>query len=38
MSEKFSVNGQLVSTDVTVGQYNQPVTIAAPPASQVSTN
>jgi hypothetical protein len=38
MSETFSVNGQLVSTDVTVGQYNQPVTIAAPPASQVSTN
>jgi hypothetical protein len=37
MSEKFSIAGQLVSTDVTIDQYNQPVAIAAPPASMVST-
>lgn len=37
MSEKFTVQGQIVSTEATVGQFNQPVTIAAPPASQVST-
>jgi hypothetical protein len=33
MSEKFTVQGQIVSTEATVGQFNQPVTIAAPPAS-----
>ena len=37
MSEKFTVQGQIVSTEATVGQFNQPVTITAPPASQVST-
>jgi hypothetical protein len=37
MSEKFTVKGQIVSFDATIGQYNQPVTITAPPASQVST-
>jgi len=26
-----------VSTEATAGQFNQPVTITAPPASQVST-
>jgi hypothetical protein len=37
MSEKFTVQGQIVSTETTAGQFNQPVTITAPPASQVST-
>jgi hypothetical protein len=37
MLEKFTVKGQIVSFDATIGQYNQPVTITAPPASQVST-
>jgi hypothetical protein len=37
MSETFAVKGQTVSFTVTIGQYNQPVTITAPPTSQVST-
>jgi hypothetical protein len=37
MSEKFTVKGQVVSLTATIGQYNQPVTITAPPTSQVST-
>jgi hypothetical protein len=38
MSEKFTVKGKVVSFGATIGQYNQPVTITAPPASQVSTS
>jgi len=37
MSEKFTVKGQIVSFTATISRYNQPVTITAPPASQVST-
>ena len=37
MSEKFTLKGQIVSTEATVSRYNQPVTITAPPANQVST-
>jgi hypothetical protein len=37
MSEKFTVKGQVVSFTATISRYNQPVTITAPPASQVST-
>jgi hypothetical protein len=37
MSEKFTVKGQVVSFVATISRYNQPVTITAPPASQVST-
>lgn len=35
--ENLKVAGKAVSTKVTVTKYNQPVTISAPPASQVST-
>jgi hypothetical protein len=38
VSEDFKVQGQAVSTNVTVSRYNQPVTVVAPPASQVSTD
>lgn len=38
MSEKVTVKGQTVSLPATMGQFNQPVTITAPPASQVSTS
>jgi len=34
--ERFTIRGQVVSTVFTIGQLNQPVTISAPPASQVS--
>jgi len=37
MSEKFTIKGQIVSFTATISRYNQPVTITAPPASQVST-
>jgi hypothetical protein len=37
VTEDFQVQGQSVSTHVTVSKYNQPVTVTAPPASQVST-
>jgi hypothetical protein len=38
VTENFKVSGQQVSTVVTVSDYNKPVTITAPPASQVSTD
>jgi hypothetical protein len=34
--ERFTIRGQVVSTVFTISQLNQPVTISAPPASQVS--
>ncbi|MBN9618884.1 MAG: hypothetical protein J0H43_04030 [Actinobacteria bacterium] len=37
MTEQLSTDGQQVSTQVTVTDYNQPVSISAPPADQVST-
>jgi hypothetical protein len=37
MSEKFTVKGQIVSFAATISKFNEPVTITAPPASQVST-
>jgi hypothetical protein len=38
VSDRFTLKGQVVSTDVSVSRLNQPVTITAPPASQVSTS
>ena len=38
VTENFKVSGQQVTTVVTVSDYNKPVTITAPPASQVSTD
>jgi LppX_LprAFG lipoprotein len=38
VTEDFTVQGQQVSTNVTVSDYNKPVTVTAPPASQVSTD
>jgi hypothetical protein len=38
VSEKFSVQGQSVSTQIGVSKYNAPVQITAPPADQVSTS
>jgi hypothetical protein len=35
--ETFTVKGQTLTTDFNISAINQPVTIAAPPASQVST-
>jgi hypothetical protein len=35
--EKFTVQGQPVSTDFTLSNINQPVTISAPPPSEVAT-
>jgi hypothetical protein len=35
VSEKFTVQGQPVSTDFTLNNLNQPVTITAPPAGEV---
>lgn len=37
VNEDFKVQGQEVSSNVTVTDYNKPVTVTAPPASQVST-
>lgn len=37
-TEKLTVAKRAVSSKVTVTKYNQPVTISAPPASQVSTS
>jgi hypothetical protein len=36
VSQRFTIRGQVVSTVFTISQLNQPVTISAPPASQVS--
>jgi hypothetical protein len=38
MTEDLKVQGQEVATNVTVSKYNEPVTVTAPPASQVSTD
>jgi hypothetical protein len=38
VNEDFKVQGQEVSSNVTVTDYNKPVTVTAPPASQVSTD
>lgn len=35
-TEKVTVSGQTVSTEVTISKYNQPVTISAPPADQIA--
>ncbi len=37
VTERFTASGQAVSTTILVTGYNRPVTITAPPASQVST-
>ncbi|WP_375480777.1 hypothetical protein [uncultured Jatrophihabitans sp.] len=37
VDENITVSGQTVTTKVALSRYNQPVTITAPPASQVST-
>jgi hypothetical protein len=38
MAERFRVRGETVSLEVTMTRINRPVTIVAPPASQVSTD
>jgi hypothetical protein len=38
VNEDFKVQGQEVSSNVTVTNYNNPVNVTAPPASQVSTD
>lgn len=38
VTEELAVQGQRVSTEIDVSKYNAPVTISAPPASQVSTS
>lgn len=38
VSDRFTLKGQVVSTDFSASRLNQPVTITAPPASQVSTS
>jgi hypothetical protein len=35
--EKLSIQGKSLNVTATIGKYNQPVSIAAPPANQVST-
>jgi hypothetical protein len=37
LTENFSAQGQAISTEVDVSNYDQPVTISAPPADQVGT-
>ncbi len=37
VTEQLTVSGKAVSTTAGVSKYNQPVTITAPPAGQVST-
>jgi hypothetical protein len=37
VTEKVAVQGQSVNVIATIGKYNQPVTISAPPANEVST-
>lgn len=37
LREQLTVQGQQVSTEVTIGDFDAPVTITAPPADQVST-
>jgi hypothetical protein len=38
VTEKLSVSGQEATTKVAISKYNEPVTISAPPAAQVSTS
>ena len=38
MTEQLSVQGQSVSTVVTLSRFDEPVTVTAPPADQVSTD
>ncbi|MFN2559776.1 MAG: hypothetical protein ABR571_00550 [Jatrophihabitans sp.] len=38
VNEDFKVQGQEVASNVTVTNYNKPVTVTAPPASEVSTD
>jgi hypothetical protein len=38
VTESLQVQGQSISTDVKVSDYNKPVSVTAPPASQVSTD
>jgi hypothetical protein len=38
VTENFSVQGQTVSTKIGISNYNKPVSISAPPASQVGTS
>lgn len=38
VTEHLTVSGQSVSTTIVVSRYNQPVTISAPPADQVSSD
>jgi hypothetical protein len=38
VTEKISVSGQEATTKVGISKYNVPVSISAPPASQVSTS
>ena len=37
LTEALTVSGQSTSTKITISKYDQPVTITAPPADQVST-
>ena len=37
-TEQVAVKGQQVNTAVTLGKYDEPVTVTAPPADQVATN
>lgn len=37
LTERLHVQGQTLHTVSTISRYNQPVTITAPPANQVST-
>jgi hypothetical protein len=37
ITENLTVAGKKTTTSATISRYNQPVTISAPPASQVST-
>ena len=37
VTENLSVQGQTVDTEVTIGNFDAPVTVTAPPADQVAT-
>jgi hypothetical protein len=38
LTEQVTVKGQQVSTDLTIGKYDQPVTVTPPPADQVAVD
>jgi hypothetical protein len=38
VTENLTVQGQTVDTTVTIGDFDAPVTITAPPADQVATD